>query len=106
MMAAPPACDIDAAISKRVIIILSDGVEFPQATPVQPLEPQPGCSCPIYYFRQMQWHRADDLPRLLKRLDSRTREIRDPTQFRKRLAELISNLNALGDSESNATLKP
>lgn len=78
----------------RVYILVGNAMLFPRGTPVRPLAAEGDCDCRVYYLREETWYRGmwDQLEKIIKPLEPRTFDIREPRDLRKALAAMLKDL--------------
>ncbi|MBI2956561.1 MAG: hypothetical protein HYY26_04525 [Acidobacteria bacterium] len=98
------ACDASAGAAKasrpesprRVFIVLSSHILFPQGSELRPVDVPAGCRCRVYHLRyQMAQATWDELGKVMKPLKPRRFDLRSPHDLRKALARILADLRKL-----------
>jgi hypothetical protein len=89
---------ISAAATRphRVFIVLSSATLFDMGANLDPVQPPADCQCSVYYVRlHVLGNLWDELHRILRPLNPKRYEIRDPLDLRKALAKILADLNQM-----------
>ncbi len=86
-------CGVGGQDLLRVMIVVSRDFLFPAGSIVSPVHPGDGGDCRFYYLRaDRSLPVVDDIEKILKPFKPRRFSIRDPLQFRRVLAKMISEI--------------
>lgn len=93
LVSQPPCEPEGSAKPLHVIVLLSHGLSFPDGSQKVKAE---DCDCTFFYLRQSDVFVAgDDLKQMMSPLSPRVLGFDDPNQFRKKLADLLHDLEGI-----------
>lgn len=102
----PTGCGLSGEDPLRVMIVVSRDFLFPAGTIVSPVGPGDGGDCRFYYLRADNGLPVvDDIEKILKPVKPRRFSVRDPLQFRRVLAKMISEIEAASREQERPHLQ-